>query len=277
MILGYFTNKPLCLGPRFWGRFSGFIYRLEWCIPSHVWLLPPAAMPPPISFLEYKNYFPTPNTLLYQKNLDDKKTGPDHIDTQCPSWGVWATEAMCSTCNSHSATQWQQAKTGQKTNKRPFTTHPKISSILIPQKTSNVGPSSRDLSSKLIASLLMSNVFKDMFCSNIIRSILLGNGRLSRNRRSSNLTHEQFSKFFIIGSMTGGKLTLNRGKFCSSTISFQNAWFKNHPFWVVNWICWVEGSYNILVKLLRKQYFMMFNYTTPSLHLILSYLIWYSN
>ena len=25
MILGYFTNKPLCLGPRFWGRFSGFI------------------------------------------------------------------------------------------------------------------------------------------------------------------------------------------------------------------------------------------------------------
>ena len=26
MILGYFTNKPLCLGPRFWGRFSGYIY-----------------------------------------------------------------------------------------------------------------------------------------------------------------------------------------------------------------------------------------------------------
>ena len=25
MILGYFTNKPLCLGPRFLGRFSGFI------------------------------------------------------------------------------------------------------------------------------------------------------------------------------------------------------------------------------------------------------------
>ena len=25
MILGYFTNKPLCLDPRFWGRFSGFI------------------------------------------------------------------------------------------------------------------------------------------------------------------------------------------------------------------------------------------------------------
>ena len=24
MILGYFTNKPLCLGPRYWGRFSGF-------------------------------------------------------------------------------------------------------------------------------------------------------------------------------------------------------------------------------------------------------------
>ena len=24
-ILGYFTNKPLCLDPRFWGRFSGFI------------------------------------------------------------------------------------------------------------------------------------------------------------------------------------------------------------------------------------------------------------
>ena len=130
---------------------------------------------------------------------------------------------MCSTCKSHSATQWQQAKTGQKTNKRPFTTHPKISSILIPQKTSNFGPSGRDLSSKLIASLLMSDAFKDMFCSNIIRSILLGNGRLSRNRRSSNLTHEQFSKFFIIGSMTGGKFTLARGKFCSSTIPFQNA------------------------------------------------------
>ena len=25
MILGYFTNKPLCLGPRFWGQFSGYI------------------------------------------------------------------------------------------------------------------------------------------------------------------------------------------------------------------------------------------------------------
>jgi len=24
-ILGYFTNKPLCLDPRFLGRFSGFI------------------------------------------------------------------------------------------------------------------------------------------------------------------------------------------------------------------------------------------------------------
>ena len=169
------------------------VWGLEWCIPSHVWLLPPAAMPPPISFLEYKKYFPTPTTLLYQNNFDDTKTGPDHIDTQCPSWGVWATETMCSTCNSHSTTQWQQAKTDQKTNKRPFTTHPKISSILIPQKTSNFGPSGRDLSSKLIASLLMSNAFKDMFCSNIIRSILLGNGRLSRNRRSSNFVQEQFS------------------------------------------------------------------------------------
>ena len=26
MILGYFTNKPLRLDPRFLGRFSGFIY-----------------------------------------------------------------------------------------------------------------------------------------------------------------------------------------------------------------------------------------------------------
>ena len=26
MVLGYFTNKSLCLDPRFWGQISGFIF-----------------------------------------------------------------------------------------------------------------------------------------------------------------------------------------------------------------------------------------------------------